>query len=477
MASGGQPENNRRQGQGATPAPASGRRARFCRVLILGVVLALGGVALLGTTLRRRDEPEAPFSLRDSAAWWAAADQPLRREAIELADRLIRDLPGNRDALDACGWLLNGWGNNVEAVKCWEACLKLDPTFGPAYECIGRDALNRAEYERAVSLLTKALEFAPRLPEVRLHLAQALMHLDRAEEAARVLEEQVALWPSLVDGYSQLGQAQFQRRAYAEAKSAYEAAIRLDPSCVPALYGLATACERLGETEKAQQYRVESENAEKAVRADKKRRVHSYDEEVSLRRRLADDYTRAGRVYFGQGNLAEAEACWRRAAAVDPKHTESRQVLVVLLGQQDKPQDALALLAELCQIEPNNPLHHLNLGVAHTMLQQFDAAEAAFQAAVRAAPNASVGYAALARFYLKTGRKLPEALAPARKTVELEPTARSYFLLSQACAANGEYPGALTAIQRAVELDPGNPLYAEAYKQLQPRKPDENPVR
>ncbi len=468
MASCEQAADNQPQSQASGQVPGVENRPRFYRPLVVSLLLAVGGLCLGVGIFFWCSEQEAAFSKSDSAASWAAADQPLRREALELADRLVRDLPGSRDALDARGWLLNGWGNNVEAVKCWEACLKLDPTFGSAYECIGRDALNRAEYEKAASLLSRARELDPtRLPETRLYLAQALMNLNRPDEAAGVLEEQIALWPGSVDGYCQLGQAQFQRQAHAEAKSAYEAALQRDPQCRPAWYGLALACDRLGETQKASEYRAKFQGLEKAFRAERKKRLPEYDEQAALRRRLADDYTRAGRVYLEHGKLPEAEECWRKAAATDRKHAASREVYALFLANQDRMQETLPIFRELRQIEPENPLHCMNLGFAHMSLQQLDAAEAAYQAAVDAAPNNGAGYAALAEFYLQTGRNLPEAVALARKAVERDPTAGNYFLLSQACAKHGDHPAALTAARRATELEPGNALYAEAYKQIQ----------
>jgi cytochrome c-type biogenesis protein CcmH/NrfG len=81
-------------------------------------------------------------------------------------------------------------------------------------------------------------------------------------------------------------------------------------------------------------------------------------------------------------------------------------------------------------------------------------------------PERPEGYAALGQLYVQTDRRLSEAKTLARKAVELEPVAVNYFLLSTACDKNHDYGGALTAIQRAMDLDPGNLRYREAFERI-----------
>ncbi len=67
-------------------------------------------------------------------------------------------------------------------------------------------------------------------------------------------------------------------------------------------------------------------------------------------------------------------------------------------------------------------------------------------------------------------QRLPEAEALARKLVELEPAATNYGLLGEVCAQAGDLPGARAALERAMQLDPGNEEFRAAYKQLQGRE-------
>ena len=65
--------------------------------------------------------------------------------------------------------------------------------------------------------------------------------------------------------------------------------------------------------------------------------------------------------------------------------------------------------------------------------------------------------------------RLPEARKLAEKAVEIQKSAANHFVLAWACDKNGDTAGALSAIKRAVELDPTNPRYRRVYELIQKR--------
>ena len=68
--------------------------------------------------------PAAPQSL-------TPGESAIRREERELDARLSQEFPDDPNALFVRGLLLNRYGENVEAVKCWEHCVRLAPRFAP----------------------------------------------------------------------------------------------------------------------------------------------------------------------------------------------------------------------------------------------------------------------------------------------------------------------------------------------------------
>ena len=70
-----------------------------------------------------------------------------------------------------------------------------------------------------------------------------------------------------------------------------------------------------------------------------------------------------GVVYQQNGNLAEAEAVFRRALAQDGKNTNAMHNLIAVLNKQERKQEAQLLAAELQRIQPRPPFYFLNLGI------------------------------------------------------------------------------------------------------------------
>lgn len=248
-----------------------------------------------------------------------SADPPERREALEIADRLLRDFPDSPESLYVRGSLLARYGFNDEAVKTWRACLKLFPDLAPVYELLGVNLLRRGENEQAVELLRNAVQLDPGSAVAGLHLGEALNGLGRMEEAIPVLEQFLKTSPHSAEAHFQLGQACLYLKDYARARDCHQAALREDPSYLPACYGLATAYGRLGETDKAQKYQERYAGMIAESRSLEQRRVRQNGDESELQQSLARAYLTAGQIYMDHGNTQEARRLWGRAAAINPK--------------------------------------------------------------------------------------------------------------------------------------------------------------
>ncbi|MCR4415431.1 MAG: tetratricopeptide repeat protein [Thermoguttaceae bacterium] len=387
-------------------------------------------------------------------------NDPLQSEAVKLADQLVHDFPDEVEALFIRGLILNKFVSRDEASRCWEACVRHQPDYAEPYYWLGRELFKKGEYEQAVAHLRKAVELNAPQPDVRIQLADALLSLNRADEALPVLHEQIRLAPDETAGFFYLGQAYFALDQLDLAAEHYRQALDLNPGCHQAWHGLARICQRRGQAEKSREYlrRFRVFEAKFFARHQETKR-RTFGDEGTLEGTLATAYIDAGRLYYAREQLDSAEICWRRAGELDPRNAESRVLLVGLCQEQDRAADVVALLEELRRVEPANPIHALALGSHYAALGQYDRAEKELSQVIAIAPERGEGYAALADLYLRTGRKVTEAAPLARKAVALQPVAENYFVLARACAKAGDRAGTLTAISRAVELDPGNPEY------------------
>jgi tetratricopeptide (TPR) repeat protein len=284
-----------------------------------------------------------------------------------------------------------------------------------------------------------------------------LENLGRFPEALAILEAENRSKPNNPGILVLLGQVYLKVRDYKKAKAVFERARALDPEIPGASFGLATAYARLGDQAKAKQIAVDVDK-EQAKNVEQEKRLGSKpaDSLKAAREDLALVYTAAGKVYFGQGDARQAEQCWRRAAEIAPYALDSWLMLAWAFERQGRKEDALGVLTDLTKAFPKSPDVYLHLGDRAAAFQRFEVAERAYRDAIRVAPRVAMGYTALARFYLQTGRNMAETTSLARQAVDLEPRAPNYFLLASAFLAHGDRASALVAIDRAVALDPDN---------------------
>lgn len=440
------------------------------------VTLLLAGVYLTASRLRPRPPPgdagnaarwrslSAARSDRDAAA--QREMEAFRSEAIGVGQRLVDAYPDATEALCVFGLILSRYGERAQAVQCWQRCLTRVPEFPDACHCLGEDALQRGEYPQAVDWFARALQSDSNLSPVLLSLGKALSGLSRVDEAIVAYERHLQAAPGSVEGRFLLGQAHARLKQYALAKKHHEAALQLDPDCKPAYFGLALACDRLGEKQEAEQARREFARRETQDRFPDAGRRTKFDDLGQMRSGLADACQMAAKVYAAQGELPQAEAHWQRGLQVCPDHAESRLALVALYSHQERWDEAERILEDWLAAVPDQPGPYLKLGEWRLKRQQWEAAEAAFRKVAELAPGRSEGHVALAQLSLRPGGDPAQARAAAEAAVRLAPTAAHYYLLGLACGRCGDPQNAGVFVRRALELEPTNPQYLQAAQAL-----------
>jgi tetratricopeptide (TPR) repeat protein len=393
--------------------------------------------------------------------------EALRRASLGAIQRLIEDVPRSPESAALLALAHSRFGNHTEAAECWRRCLELDPNFADAWHGLGTTALEKGEYEESESYLRKALEIRPGMPEVRIALADALMSQGKMEEAAAVLEDDVKFFPQEARSFFRLGQAYAQLGDHARARQNLEAAVQLQPETAYPYYVLATVCIKLGDKEKAAEYRQEFARRKEKDRQAEQRRMKALDDAQEVRRSAAFFHLAAGNLYLRNRRPDLAERLWRLAGVIDSSEPQARLQLVQMYRQTNRTSEALNLLKELRAIEPENILYLVSLGQLHAERGDYHAAEAAFQEAVRIAPERALGYAAMAQLCLRSGRPPLEAVSFARTAAEKEPTAANYALLAATHDRNGDLDAAKEALRKGLALEPQNAALKAALQRFE----------
>ncbi|MBI1940551.1 MAG: tetratricopeptide repeat protein [Acidobacteria bacterium] len=149
-------------------------------------------------------------------------------EAIPIYRDLVRALPNIPGPVTNLGIALHMAGNDREAVKQFEAALKIDPSYLPALLYVGSTYLSLARTDKAIQSLEKVLRIQPDNDEARQLLGDAFLSLERfeaaAEQFARMSERNPSnpkAWSGLGRCYEGLAQQSFEKLTKIALGSAY----------------------------------------------------------------------------------------------------------------------------------------------------------------------------------------------------------------------------------------------------------------
>lgn len=420
-------------------------------------------------------------------------EKAMRQEQLDEVVRLERAYPNDHNAAYLMGLVHLEQGSYDKALDQWHQCQQLNPNRADLYNSMAQTYVLKGQLDEADVAFRQALALQPDLLDARVRLAENLLRQGKLEDVVRTLDAALPTVPTpapdgatprepdkgttvdeatakLEQGYLLLGQALQQLDQQEQAKRSFLNALAILPTSAEAHYGLARVCLALKQPDEA---RVHQEQFRQLARAqqDKGRVDHSaYDPLQVVRASLAHSHTDIGRVYVHHGESAQAERLWRRAAEVAPDDTPSRLHLAEYYRSQGRILEALAVYTQLAELDPMQGRYLFDIGNVNLLLKRLDAAEAAYRKAIELEPNRADAYRALAQFYLVSRRNLPEAIPLARRALALSPSAPVYVLLGDLYAETGDLDGAITAMEQATRLEPGNVPWQQRLEKLRRRK-------
>jgi len=467
--------HRKKSGRSRTTTHSAPRKAPWA--LIFGLILCaiIVGVFLRWFFSTASDRPKGAkqssdsFESKPATAELTQEEQiaALREEEMELAGQVLTEFPESDGSCMLMGDLHARHGDSAEAVKFWEKSLEIDPRQFDAWRNMGGVALEKEQFDRAVTLLRKALEIRPNAADLRSDIAKALMDSGRYVEAITELQQEIKVFPSSFTAHFQLAEAYRQQKEYDKAVEHYEQTIRLEPEHRHAHYGLAMVYTRMGQRDEAREHlAVFGKLRDKVDSIYGTRQIGSREYLASLRASLIKTYLDAERLYRNNGNIAKSEELLNRASGLDRNNTRCLERLASLYYTTNRASKALECFEKIARVDPNNPISYLNIGQIATQLKMFEKAERAFRRTIALTPNDPAGYCELTRFYLRTNTNLAQAYSLAQKAITLGKSAETYFLLGWAADVNGDRAGALQAMEQAIKLQPTNQKYRQIYERI-----------
>jgi tetratricopeptide (TPR) repeat protein len=395
----------------------------------------------------------------------------IKDEELQLAQELITAFPRNEEPLVLMGDVLRRRGETDEALGYWEKALAQNPGRADVYHKMAVLAFDTDAFERAILLCQQGLGVNPQMQDLHNLAAHSLSCLGRYEEVTAEAEAELAISPDSPFSHFLIGRAHWQLREYAKSRQAYLKVIELQPTYTRAYYGLFNVCTRLKQKEEAQGYLEEFKRLDKLDRDEAKRRISASTADLnSCKLSLARLCDGAHELYGKTKDGQRTEMLLKRAVALQPRNINYLEKLVFFYGVTKRVPEALSLCKRIIDIDPNNATCHLNIGKFSMWQQRFDPAERAFQKAIACNPDHFGGYQELARLYLRAKKKPERARELAERAVALQPNAKNYFVLGWACDVTGKPQDAMAALTQAMQLDPSQTKYRQAYESIVQRE-------
>ena len=273
-----------------------------------------------------RLDPDQPLTRFTLARLYQGTGRP--KEAIEELHRVLLLQPSNDDVHRTLGDLLFSQGRREEGVAEIKKAVDLRPDYGENHRVLGRSYFQLGRYPEARGEFTRVTQLQPDNPRGFQGLGAVYQAEGENALAVENYRRAVAIQPDS-RSYFNLGTRLLVQGQYEEAATAFEDALRLEPTPLRLIY-LGNTYARLGRRDDARErYLRAVELCQSMLRVNR-----SDTQALSL---LAWAETQLGRRDEARGHLAEAIAL----VPTDPDVLYRKAIILTTLGQ---PAEAVVAL-------------------------------------------------------------------------------------------------------------------------------------
>jgi tetratricopeptide (TPR) repeat protein len=317
--------------------------------------------------------------------------------------------------------------------------------LGDAYIQKARASGDLAYFDRAEQAIQKSIELGFTRAAAWRRLAYVSLSRHQFEEARARAMQALALDPEDADALGILGDAQLELGRYEEADQAYQQMMRLDGSL--GAYGRRSGL--------------------RALRGDTRGSIDDLETAIAIgeaggapRESVAWARWQLGVEFFNAGELSRAEASHLAALGTFPGYHRALAGLAQVRTAQGRADEAVALYRKALAALPA-PEHAVALGDLLTSMGRRDEAAKQYalveQFARLSRANVALYNRELASFYLDHDMRVEEALALARREIEVRRDVYGHDVLAWALLKNGRAEEARSAMSEALRLGTRDP--------------------
>ena len=361
------------------------------------------------------------------------------QKALAEYGALNQQYPGDLQAKKNYAQLLIGANKLDEANKTTDEILKRNPKDVDA--AILRAQLQMMQKQNADAVATLEASLKNEEDNVFLHfqLGRALAALGNAAGAESEWREALRLAPNYVAAQEALSAGAAARGDWEQARKSADAVILNNPN-IPIGYLLrASASAGRGDFAGAEA------DAKKAM---------------ELAPQSAVPYLQLGALRASTRRYAEAEKLFDRALELDPRSTAALQALVSIYGDQKQPAKGVARARAQVAKAPDVSGHYFILGLAHQANKDSEQAEQALAKATDLEKQNVQAWVALAQVQTTRG-SVDKAAASYQRAIEVDPTQPVvYLMLGTLEESRNNWQRAQELYQKSLQVQPDYALAA-----------------
>jgi len=143
---------------------------------------------------------------------------------------LIKKNINNPLVLNLSGIFYNDIGEELEAKKCFDGAINIDPNFYAPYYNIGTISLKKGEFNNAIEFFKKAINLKNDYYDAFVNLSNCYKFLKKNEEAIKYLLDAIKFQPNVYEAYNNLGSIYTSLKIFDIAESYLKKANKLSPN-------------------------------------------------------------------------------------------------------------------------------------------------------------------------------------------------------------------------------------------------------
>ena len=277
----------------------------------------------------------------------------------------------------------------------------------------------------------------------------------KADDAIRMIQGIIADDPNVGDAHFALGNLFLRQRKFADAIAAFKKALELKPDDSFAVMNVAGAYQSMGRFDDAEQFVLDylktgfRDSQLLYLLGNMNYRRKNYDKAIGYFEQCLAEYAQSASahnglaaIYIMRDDLGKAEEHLNAALAINPRLQSLRYNMAQLLEKKNLFPEAADYYLQEIQDSPKSYKALYNLSRVYRQMGREDEELETLKKTIEANPEFPIAYFYLARIHIRRGTNFEEAIALAKKGIDLKPGPADlplgYFILADLYNRTGD---------------------------------------